>query len=210
MWPTIDGMRKLEGAEAGLVRDAIAAMVRRLRSEIADDAEPHSYGIDWFDQWDVEQRAWLLEEMSVSLLTTGSPPSPAAIWDATIDTIFCEVIESIEDEIDAGVNTAEESSWRGRVSDAFRCQSGRDPKLAVAETDIDRWRAVVTQLADAILGVTCYQQAESFRDLEFERSRRFLIEKGMPSDYLERMPPVRTVAQAEQSIERIGAIVDRS
>jgi hypothetical protein len=210
MWPTLDGLRVLKGDEAGLVCASIGVMVDRLAIEIHNDAEPHPHGIDWFDQWDGEQKLWLLEQITLSLLTTASAPPPAAIWDATIDTVFCQVIEQIEYEIDSTAIAGDHRSWRQRVIDAFQCQRGRAPKIDLDEIAIDQWRKVATQISDAILGVTCYQQAESFRDGDFERSSRFLIGKGMPEDYLERIPPLRTAAQAEESIDRIRAIVGAS
>lgn len=207
MWPTIDGLRALKDREADLYCASTEAMVDRLAAEIHDQAEPHRYGIEWFDQWDGEQRLWLLEQITAALLTTASPPSPAAIWDATIDSVFCQVIEAIEEEIDRGQAGPDGQQWRRRVCAAFASQQGRDPKTDPDQTDLDLWRTTVTQIADAILGVTCYQQAEAFRDGEFERSRRFLVEKGMPSDYLEQIPPLRTASQADESIDRIRAIL---
>ena len=67
--------------------------------------------------------------------------------------------------------------------------------------------AVVTQIADVILGVTTYQKAELFRDGEIQRSRRFLNQKGMPADFLERIPPLRTIDQTQHSINRIRSII---
>ena len=58
-----------------------------------------------------------------------------------------------------------------------------------------------------ILGVTSYQKAEAFRDGDIQRSRKFLIQKALPEDFLERIPPLRTLQQAQQSIARIRSIV---
>lgn len=209
MWPTLDGMRALKQEEATLVCEATRLIVDRIERELEEETETHASGIDWFDQWDVEQRAWLIEEVVDCLLTDRAPPSPAAIWEATIDAILCQVVESIIDETEVLSSESVGGPWRQSVIDAFRCQRGRGPSIDVGEVEIDRWRGVVTQIFDMILGVTCYQQAESFRDGEFARARQFLQEKGMPEDYLERIPPLRTVAQAEQSIERTRDLIGR-
>jgi hypothetical protein len=91
--------------------------------------------------------------------------------------------------------------------DAFCCQHGRSPNIEPQETDITLWRRVVIQVADAILGVTVYQKAESLRDTDIEKSRSFLMQKGMPEDFLQRIPPLRTPEETEQSITRIESIV---
>jgi hypothetical protein len=207
MWPTIDGVRVLKDQEASLVRAAIALIVDHMAAQRCEDAQPWQSGIDWFDQWDVDQRLWLLEQVTVGLFTPASPPSPAAMWEATIDAVFCQVMDLITDEIDQTPTSNDDRSWRRRAMDAFRCQHGRYAKIDPDEVDIRRWRTVVTQIADSIQGITSYQKAESFRDVEIERSRRFLIQKGMPEDFLEQIPPLRTAEQAQKSIDRIQSIL---
>ncbi len=86
------------------------------------------YGVDWFDQWDVEQRIWLLEQVATSLfLEDQPPPPPAAIFEATVDAVFCQVVEAIEDEIEAASRPEAEFSWRQGMIEAFRCQHGKLP-----------------------------------------------------------------------------------
>ena len=204
MWPTIDGLRILKGAEAVLVSEAVTVMVDQLSGPDQDDSQSDPVGIDWFDQWDGYQKLWLLEHVVEALFTPIPPLSPAAIWEATVDAIFCQVIELITMEIDKSPGS---ESWRNAAIDAFECQHGKQPKTAADETDISQWRIVVTQIADVILGVTSYQKAEAFRDGDIQRSRKFLIQKALPEDFLERIPPLRTLEQAQQSIARIRSIV---
>ena len=90
MWPTIDGLRILKGAEAAVVRDAVTVMVDQLADQNPDESQPDPVGIDWFDQWDGYQQLWLLEQVVESLFTPAPPLSPAAIWEATVDAIFCQ------------------------------------------------------------------------------------------------------------------------
>jgi hypothetical protein len=204
MWPTIDGLRILKDAEAVVVSEAVIAMVDQLAAECRDESEHDPLGIDWFDQWDCYQRLWLLEHVVAALFTPTPPLSPAAIWEATVDAIFCQVVELIAMEIDQSPSS---ESGRNAAIEAFRCQHGRLPKISADETDIRQWRSLVTQIADMILGVTSYQKAEAFRDGDIQRSRKFLIQKALPEDFLERIPPLRTLEQAEQSIARIQSIV---
>ena len=204
MWPTLDGLRVLKGGEAELVCEAVTVMVDQLAAEWRDESEPDPVGIDWFDQWDCYQRLWMLEQVVEALFTPASPPSPAAMWESTVDAIFCQVVELIAMEID---RTPSSLSWRNREIDAFHCQRGRPPTIDTDSTDIDGWRIIVTQIADMILGAISYQKAEAFRDGDIGRSRQFLIQRALPEDYLERIPPLRTLQQAQQSIARIREIV---
>ena len=208
MWPTITGLRVLKGAEAELVRAAAAVVTQHVVAERAGQGEPRRYGIDWFDQWDADQRIWMLEQVALALLTLHTPPSPAAIWEATIDAIFCEVIELIEAEIDSETLTTTEPSWRQRVVAAFQSQNEKLPRIEVDEIDIKLWRRVVTQIADAILGVTSYQKAESFRDGDVQQLRRFLTQKGLPDNFLQRIPPLPSREQTERSLSRLQSVLD--
>lgn len=175
MWPTVDGIRSLEGAEAELVRHAIDAVVNRLVADRNGD-EPFCYGIDWFDQWEHEQKRWLLDQVSAALLTDRPPPKPAAMWEATIDVLFLEVIEQIEREREIGTR-----DWREMVSRVLPSPKGdNDPE----------WRVHVTKIADRILGVPCYQKAEAYRDQDPQMLRRFLAQRGLPDDFLEQIPPL--------------------
>ena len=204
MWPTIDGTRILIDAEARLVGDTVSVMVDRLADLDPDEVQPHPIGIDWFDQWDCYQQLWLLEQVVESLFTIAPPLSPAAIWEATVDAIFWRLIELIEMEID---ESPLDHHWRTSTIAAFECQRGRLPKITVDETEISRWRIVVAQIADMILGVTSYQQAEAFRDGDLQRSRKFLRQKALPDDFLQRIAPLRTAAQTQQSIAQIRSII---
>ena len=204
MWPTLDGLRVLKGAEAALVCEAVTVMVDQLAAECRDESEPDPVGIDWFDQWDGYQRLWMLEQVVEAMFTPASPPSPAAMWDSTVDAIFCQVVELITMEIDG---TPSNESWRSGAIDAFQCQRGRRPTIDTNSADIDGWRIIVTQIADMILGATSYQKAEAFRDGDIGRSRQFLSQRALPEDYLERIPPLSTLQQAQQSIARIQEIV---
>lgn len=207
MWPTVDGLRQLKDAEADLVRQAIQAMLPPLIDEHREDSPPNQLGIDWFDQWEADGRIWLLEQVAVALLTNAPPPSPAAMWEATIDAIFCVIVDKTTAEIE---NQPADSTWRQRGIEAFRCQHGRPPQIDLDEPDPRQWRRVATQIADAILGSPSYQKAEAFRDGDIEQCRRFLIQRGLPDDFLERIPPLRSEAQTDASIAAIQAILSQA
>ncbi len=209
MWPTTNGLRCLAGDEWELVRGAIGMMLDQLVAEGREGDPQNYYGIEWFDQWDWQQRIWLIEHVTLALLTDLDPPSPAAIWEATIDAVFQEIYQLVELEIAGGAGMAEANSWRRCVVEAFIEQHGREPGITFSDTDLDSWQLIITQLADAILGVRLYLQAESFRDGDIEQTKKFLTQKGLPDDFLEQIPPLRSVDQIQLSIDHIQTLVIR-
>ncbi|MGB7327408.1 MAG: hypothetical protein WBD31_21205 [Rubripirellula sp.] len=207
MWPTVDGLRTLRDAEADLVRGGLGMMLDHLIEEFRGDAKTWRYGIDAFDMWDVEQRIWLLDQITGCLLTDRQALRPAAIWEAAIDAVFCEIIDLIEIEIADPTLTTFPMSWRESVLRAYECQYGRAPSIDVDANVLSDWRAVVSAVADSILPSPSYQKAEAFRDGDFERAVRFLESRCLPSDFLQQIPPVRTVADTQASIDQIQKIV---
>ncbi len=207
MWPTLDGLRMLKDAEADLVRGAVGMMLDHLVAEYRDDAQPWRYGIDSFDMWDPEQRIWMLDEITACLLTRRRPLSAAAIWEACIDAIFCEVVDLIEIEITDPTLTKMPQSWRQSVLEAYVCQHGRTPSIVSDARILSDWRAIVASVLDPILPAPSYQKAEAFRDNDIHRTQQFLASRGLPDDFLQRIPPNRTVDQTQASINRIQKIV---
>lgn len=209
VWPTTNGLRCLSGDESELIRCAVAMMLDYLVAEGHEGDPQEVYGIQWYDQWDWQQRIWLLERTTLALLTDLQPPSPAAIWEASIDAVFHEIRESVEMEVRHPEAIRQEKTWRESVVDAFRCQQKRDPDICCTDTNLRGWHIVITQLADAVLGVRLYLKAEGFRDVDMARTQRFLMQHGLPADFLEQIPPLRSVDQTQLSIDQIQSIVCR-
>lgn len=204
MWPTTRGTRILDGAERRLILGAIGMMVDRLVGEARKETDSVAWGIDWFDQWEVGQRLWLLETVT-SALFASTVVEPAAIFDATVDTIFLEIRELIEMEIEEP-NLIEGRSWRSDLNAATQQHLGQS-QVDVSSGDRGAWSKAAGALSDEILGVRNYQRAESFRDQDYAQTLRFLRDRGLPEDYLSRMPPLRTVDETQLSIDRIQAYV---
>lgn len=206
-WPTTDGLRNLAGAEADLVRGAIGMMVDTHVSELRGESEPWNYGVDWFDQWDAGQRLWLLEKVASAFFGSSVIEPVAAIFDATADAVFHDVGDLIRMEIDPGIQPLSERCWRQSVVDAFVAQNNRPPSLEVESADVEAWHSIITRIADSVLGIRLYQRAERFRDFDYVRTQRFLRDRGLPGDYLSRIPPLRSTDQTQDSIDRIQAFV---
>ncbi len=136
MWPLTNGMRCLTDAEAALFRGGVGMMLDQLTTEFnavpaeqdwdaACDESHEGYGFlapQWFAMWEPEQRIWLLERVTLSLLTERSPPPHSAIFEATVEAVYIELADLIAMEITTGL-PIERGSWRGALLDAFvqRC-----------------------------------------------------------------------------------------
>ena len=209
MWPTTHGTRQLSGDEAALVRRVIGTMVDQLVGEGHQKREQYHYHIDWFDNWDYSQRLWLLDCVATALLTTSTAPQPAAMLEATVDAIFAELFDliSIEINYEFGDEKKHRKSWRQSTIDAFITQNSRSPDVRPDDSDESMWSGLVVQIADVILGVRIYQQAESFRDGDPAQTQNFLQQKGLPTDFLQRIPPLLDVDETQLVINRIQRLV---
>ncbi|MEM6471766.1 MAG: hypothetical protein AAF802_19560 [Planctomycetota bacterium] len=223
-WPTTHGLRTLRGAEADLIRGAIGMMVDTHVAELREDASPWTYHIDWFDQWDAAQRLWLLEHVTRSMLGSHVISEPAAVFGAAADAVFYELNDLVKMELDeANVppkaqRDPRERSWRQSILQALTYQreafaSGmrsEDNSDVISEDEWDDfsvWTRAVTGLADSILGIRLYRKAESFRDGDYSRTKKFLEQRGLPVAYLDFIPPLRSIDQTQLTIDRIQAYV---
>ena len=207
MWATVDGNRVVRGEEAALIRRAAGEMLDALVGEWIGASGPRQYGIPWFDQWDVEQRIWLLKQVMDALFLASTPPlRPAAIYEATVDAIFCHVAAAVDEEIETRAEL--DQQWRRKLIAAFACQVGRLPQIDPSDTDPGRWHTVAAQVAGAILGSPSYQQAEWFRDGDAKHAERFIKQRGLPQDFLQRIPPLCREDQAEALIDAIRDLLN--
>ncbi|MEM0927153.1 MAG: hypothetical protein AAGJ83_14010 [Planctomycetota bacterium] len=215
-WPTTHGLRILEGEEADLIRGAIGMMVDTHVAELRDGCEAWGSGVDWFDQWDTRQRLWLLEQVTRAMLGHHVLEEPAAVFDAAADAVFHELIDLVRIELgeESEIETPSDPprSWRQSIRRAE--QSTADDAMTPMSSDrdwdqLEYWVRQINRLADSILGVRLYRKAESFRDGDYEQTKRFLRERGLPPRYLEFIPPLRSIDQTQLSIDRIQAYVFR-
>ena len=226
MWVTVDGERSLGDAEARLLCRAVGSMlsdfVAVIRNRTYRDQECWLAGIDWFDQWEVEQKVWLLERVATALLTDQPAPKPAAMCEATVDAIFQHVFERVAEELEQDafqdsegddvhrepgtvdhLILAAEQRWSDDVIRALRQQQRRVMKIGRAADQANEWRRLIMQIVDRILGVAAYQTAESYRDQQAAKIALFLSQKGLPADFLTQIPPLLGQRETEACIERL-------
>ncbi|QDT57648.1 hypothetical protein SV7mr_01310 [Stieleria bergensis] len=228
-WTTQSGTRSLLGPEADLVRGAIGTMVDSHVDQIRDDRYEWQYGVPWFDQWDPGQRLWLLDHVTRALLGHHMIASPAAMFDSAVDAIFCEILDLIRIEISddqyddqfyemidgadyqAGGTLSRQQtptrSWRQGVINALATQQGSRPNIDASDCDLNRWIERVTWIADEVIGIRHYQKAEAFRDVDYSILQRFLRDRALPEDYLERIPPLPRPDEVQHAVDRIQGYV---
>ncbi len=232
MWVTVDGERRLGHAEACLLCRAVSSILSEFVPAIADrseaDQECWVSGIDWFDQWEAEQKVWLLERVATALLTEQDSPKPAAMWEATVDAIFQYVFEQVVKELEE--ETCEDSEfddangesgtvdhvveaglqcWRDDVIQALNEQQNRVVKIGLSVCQGKEWQRLVMQISDRILGVAVYQTAESYRDGQSAKVACFLQQKGLPADFLTQIPPLLGQNETEDCIERLRDLIEQ-
>ena len=190
-------------------------MLDQLVAELREESAQHRYQIDWFDRWDVEQRIWLLEHAAYALLTD-EVLEPAAMWEATAEALYAEIADLIEIEIMDAIKrqslaveteTGGETSWRTQTRAAFCQQNPESADVPEPSMDIQAWRSLVARLADELLGVRLYVQAEPYRDKAYSETRKFLQRKGLPEDFLERIPPVLRLHETQMAIDRLQILI---
>ena len=210
MWRTMDGLRTLMDQEARLIGRAAEEMIDSLASELQESEPTQTSGMDWFDQWDVEQRVWLLDQVLSAMWLTDCPPPPtAAIFEATVDAIFCHVVDAISLELDGTSTNTIADGWRGLLADAFESQHGRRPIDSCDLTNLRRWQSIAFQVAETIMGPSSYLRAERFRDREAHHAQHFLRTRGLPDDYLQRIPPVINAPQATAILQHLRQLLTR-
>lgn len=207
-WPTTDGMRTLDGAEADLVRRIAGMMVDQMVAEGREATDQHEYGIGLFDQWDWQQRLWMLDKTVGALLTQKQLPDTAAIFEATVEAIFAEAGDLIEIEINDQSTAPPKPTWRQSV---FAMAVSRLTMLDVLDDDgdVSNWQTTLMRLRESIFGPSNYIQAEQHRDGAYEATARFLQSRGLPTDFLARIPPLQNLDQTQQSIDRLQSIIFR-
>ncbi|EMI43204.1 hypothetical protein [Rhodopirellula sp. SWK7] len=135
MWPLTNGLRCLTGPEAALFRGGVGMMVDQLVGELNAEPDDDAASFDeeliadfgfhpprWYSMWEPDQKVWLLERVTTSLLAARSAPPHSAIFEATVEAVYIEIADLIAMEITTGT-PIQRGSWRGSLLDAYvqRC-----------------------------------------------------------------------------------------
>ncbi len=151
MWRTQDGIRKLQGAEARLVRAAAVTLYEHLKN----CGEPHQIGARAFDRISLDQQMFAVLAVA-QRLTDDLRPMPLDAWaEATVYAIFEYIHDVIACEIEISEDPHEEPLFlmRRLARDAFLDQWPDAPEdVPSAESkDLRDWDFAILCLTDCIL-----------------------------------------------------------
>lgn len=217
MWLTLDGSRTLRINERELFTKAVIKLIQRTLpncdtiSEDLSEYVPASFtqvdptpcdeptGITWFDQWDADQRIWLLDQICDALLVDSTqPPHRSAMLEAAIEAVFAVIHAevNVNDNVFHNQRTTF-TGWQQLLLNALQDQSSDTtesfPLEKLESFIVDEaisFTSINAHLQAMIVGPSCYEQAEQFRDGSQSRLEKFLLSKGLPPDYLTQIPPL--------------------
>lgn len=164
-WRTQLGERTVKGAEAALVREAIAHMTDIVEEEIAGYADPWDFGVVLFDRLEPPAKLALLAEVGRALLQeTDTCPKLTAINEAAVAAIFRDIEQLIQFEIDSRNDMEEPFFWRTRVLAIFH-EDGDTADLPESHcTAWSEWDILMEVLSERILWEDDFDDADRFLD----------------------------------------------
>ena len=197
MWRTSFGERTLAGPEAALVREMVGYLFYEIDVVCREADMSYEGGISVFDRLEHEQQLSLLIEGGGALLTAQLPsPKLTAVREATVATVFEELLASIEIEIDVAESDGHEIVyWRSLTSRAYAAEVSEDecddeltPPVAQS-SDLKQWRSVVHYLAYRILWDRDWEMADVFMDEPPAKARLLKQQMGIDDGYFQGIPP---------------------
>lgn len=188
-WRTQIGERTLKGAEANLIREALATMVDMVEEEIRGYADQWEFDVPLFDQLPPTARLAILAQVGWALLReTETYPPLTAINEATVAAIFERIKELIQFEVDSEGEMEDPFNWRRDVLAVYQ-EIGDDDLPSVECRDMEEWDLLVQVLSDRILWDEDFNDAVLYVDKPPEHAQ-FLKEAMMiDDDYFTAVPP---------------------
>jgi hypothetical protein len=198
MWHTPSGHRKLKGAEARFIREALGCFADEIEMEVDCD-EPYTIGVRLFDRLEWQQKIALLAEVGTALLDDSPPPKLTAVNEATAAAIYQYIRIGIEIEIDGDVPENKDldmRSWRRHVLAAIRevdvgppSPDPDDELPADNHDDMDEWHPIMDALESFVLHDDDWDMDDLFMDAEPELSRARKDHLSIENDYFTAVPP---------------------
>lgn len=205
-WRTQLGERHVVGAEATLLRSAIAFMHDVVEAENRDRADAWDYGVPVFDNLEPASKLSLLADIGEALLYETPLPPLTAIREGAVAAIFGAIRQLLELEIDA--QNVQETSEDGDDHYFYRTLvleiTNSDEAAATDnEEDIDEedalptressdmsdWVWLVDAISERILWDEDYLYSDELLDAAPEQARRERRRLGIARDYYLDVPP---------------------
>jgi len=201
-WHTQLGRRVLKGAEAALIREAIAHLGDMIEEEIASDAFAWELGVVLFDRLEPPARLALLAEVGWALLReTAACPRLTAVNESAVAAIFSDIGHMIQFEIDSHDDMDTPYFWRSSVLAAVREDEETGDLPEPACTDWNEWDLLLIILSDRILWDEDFQAADCFLDAPPDQAALMRDLMTIDDDYYRAVPP----DPCDSDLERIRA-----
>ncbi len=191
-WHTQRGDRTIIGAEAALIREALAYIVDMVDDEIRESGDHWEFGVAAFDRLEPPARLAMLAEVGWSLLRdTESYPELTALNEATVAVLFNAIEQGLELEIDCQSHCDPEVrfGWRRLLLDAIAEGSDLSDLPSVDCCDMDEWQIIIEALSDWILWDHDFNSGEYFLDTPPEHADIMRERFGIDDEYYRAIPP---------------------
>lgn len=209
-WRTSAGERILTGAEADLLRAALAHASKSIEDEIAGFTDTWEFGVVLFDRLEPSVKLALLAGVGWALLReTQDCPKLTAVSEAAIAALFQHISQSIQLEIDAQDELADPFYWRTRVLAVFK-EVGDALELPDPEcADGSEWDFLVDVLAQGILWDDDFDIAEEFLDAPPDVSESMRDSLSIDEAYFTAIPPDPRDADMTRVRARLAVLCGR-
>ena len=208
MWETSQGERTLVGAEAEMIRCVVGQLWDTITIGI-DIKEPHVTDVTLFNGLEPNQQLAAIHEVTKALLVPSVPiPARTAIGEATIHTIYRELIGLVQIEIDFSRYEGElDVHLRSMVLDTFHQRQAEQPGQMSCDDDwlpavdcdeIDAWEFLVELLADQILFDRDFEMEAILIDQAPEKTKLLKRVLGVQKDYFTAIAPDPNSAEFEE------------
>lgn len=190
-WRTEIGERVIEGHEAVLIREAIAAMKDMFEEELDDDIDPWKFGVPVFDRLETLVKLALLAEVGWALLrSTERCPPLTAVNESAVGAIFGHIEQSVQYEIDCHDSMTEESfSWRRLILNVFHQIEDTDELPDALCLDPSEWDILQQVLADRILWDDDFNDEALYVDQPADHGKFLKDFMTIDDDYFTAPPP---------------------
>jgi hypothetical protein len=185
MWWTPGGERTLTGSEAALFKDALGAIVDRVRD---DEEGLWQFDAPPFDDLRPHQKLAVLAQVGVALLREDQSVPMTALTEAAIAAVYESIRVMVEMEIDQPAALEESPTWRQLVLAACR-EQGIEAPLGPESEDGDEWDLLIDCLAGRVLWDEDWKDAEHHLDADPAASRMIKDLLGIDPDYYVAVPP---------------------
>jgi hypothetical protein len=205
-WRTQIGERTLQGAEATLIREALAMMVDMVEQEISDHDDLWEFGVPLFDRLPAPAKLALLAQVGWALLrATDVCPPLTAINEATIGALFRHIEQSIHLELDDADDSDQRFSWPKDVLTVFEQIGETDDLPALECQDLSEWEILVQVLTDRILWDEDFNDAELYVDKSPEHASILKSMMTIDDEYFTAVSP----DPRESDLPRVRAVIQQ-